>query len=95
MPGSVQIEKPHVVLNRNAMHCEKYRRRRKQLPCGERKMADSIEDLVDSSGNAVIDTILQYGLFVGAIFQIMCIFAVILLPSKDNPKVNRRALLLL
>ena len=45
-------------------------------------------DLVDSTGNGVLDTFLHYGLFLGAIFQLVCIFAVIFVPSKgDEDKV--------
>ena len=45
-------------------------------------------DLVDSSGNGLLDTLLHYGLFMGAIFQLICIFAVILVPSKDDEPVR-------
>ena len=47
-------------------------------------MEDDLVDLVDSTGNGILDTFLHYGLFLGAIFQLMCIFAVIFVPSKGE-----------
>lgn len=46
------------------------------------------QELVDSSGNWLLDTMLHYGLFLGAIFQLVCIFAVILVPSKEEEPVS-------
>ncbi|XP_076344164.1 protein anon-73B1 [Tachypleus tridentatus] len=34
----------------------------------------------------LIDEILRYGLFLGAIFQIVCIAAVVFIPAKDEGK---------
>ena len=47
-------------------------------------MADleDLDVLSDSSGNSLFDTVLQIGLFLGAIFQMICIFSVILIPQK-------------
>ena len=45
-------------------------------------------NLVDSAGSDVLDTLLHYGLFVGAIFQLVCIFAVILVPAKEEEPVS-------
>ena len=52
-------------------------------------MAD-MEQLVnpDSTGYSLIDTILHYALFLGAIFQLVCIFAVIFVPPKQDEKVS-------
>ena len=36
----------------------------------------------------MFDEVLKYGLFLGAIFQIVCIAAVIFVPSKDDRKVS-------
>jgi len=43
-----------------------------------------MEDLVDSTGSAILDTLVQYGLFIGAIFQLVCILAVIFLPPTNE-----------
>ena len=49
---------------------------------------DPLEELVDSTGNDILDVLLKYGLYLGAIFQLICIFAVIFVPATDNEKVN-------
>jgi len=43
---------------------------------------NGIEDLIDSSGSPLFDSILRISLFIGAIFQLVCIFAVIFLPGQ-------------
>jgi len=40
----------------------------------------------ESLGSHILDSILQYGLFIGAIFQLVCIFAVVLVPHKEDDK---------
>ena len=45
------------------------------------------DELIDSSGSGVFDNILHFSLFVGAIFQLVCIFSVIFLPSTSEEKV--------
>lgn len=37
----------------------------------------------------LFDEVLKYGLFLGAIFQIVCIAAVIFVPSKDDRRVSQ------
>ena len=49
-------------------------------------MAD-LESLVDSTDNSFFDMLLKYGLFAGAIFQIICIFSVVFIPSSEEEKV--------
>ncbi|XP_074645650.1 uncharacterized protein LOC141901945 [Tubulanus polymorphus] len=39
---------------------------------------------VDATGNAIFDTFLHYALFLGAIFQLVCIFAVVFIPQSDD-----------
>lgn len=55
-------------------------------------MAD-IDELVDSTGSSFLDTVLHYGLFLGAIFQLVCIFAVIFVPQSEEEKVINHVLL--
>ncbi len=43
----------------------------------------------DTSGYALLDTVLHYALFLGAIFQLVCIFAVIFVPPKQDEKVSQ------
>ena len=43
---------------------------------------------VDSTGSTLLDMVLQYGLFIGAIFQIVCIFAVVLIPQNEEEQVQ-------
>lgn len=44
-----------------------------------------LDELIDSSGYGLFDTVLHYGLLLGAVFQLACILAVIFLPvSKDE-----------
>ena len=45
------------------------------------------EPLVDSTGNSWLDSFIHYGLIFGAIFQLICIFAVVLIPQTDEEKV--------
>ena len=49
------------------------------------KMSDNnAESFVDSSSSTLIDGFLQIGLFLGAIFQLICIFSVIFVPQKKD-----------
>ena len=52
-------------------------------------MAD-MEQLIhpDSTGSSLLDTILHYALFLGAILQLVCIFAVIFVPPRQDEKVS-------
>lgn len=36
----------------------------------------------------IFDEVLKYGLFLGAIFQLVCIGAVIFVPSRDDKRVG-------
>ena len=36
----------------------------------------------------LFDEVLKYGLFLGAIFQLVCIGAVILIPARDDKRVS-------
>lgn len=36
----------------------------------------------------LLDNFLYYGLFAGAIFQLVCIFAVVFVPQSENEEVN-------
>ncbi|XP_077987248.1 uncharacterized protein LOC144441784 [Glandiceps talaboti] len=36
----------------------------------------------------VVDEILHYGLLIGAIFQLIAIFSIVLLPSRDDEKIE-------
>lgn len=38
----------------------------------------------------IFDEVLKYGLFLGAIFQLVCIGAVMFVPSRDDKRVRRR-----
>ena len=40
---------------------------------------------------SVYDEILKYGLYIGAVFQLMCIAAIVFIPSKDEKKVRSAA----
>lgn len=35
-----------------------------------------------------VETVLHYGLLLGAVFQLVCIFAVIFIPQSQNDQVN-------
>jgi len=51
---------------------------------------DDLDKLIDSTGNSLFDNVLRISLFIGAIFQIICIFAVIFIPSSpDEEKEDR------
>ena len=45
-----------------------------------------LDELIDSTGNPFTDKILQIGLFIGAIFQLCCIFAIIFMPDTSISK---------
>ena len=48
-----------------------------------------MEQLIsDSTSYSLLDTILHYALFLGAIFQLVCIFAVIFVPPRQDEKVS-------
>ena len=36
----------------------------------------------------LLDNILYYGLFVGALFQLICIFSVVFIPQSENEDVS-------
>jgi len=46
-------------------------------------MADVV-DIVDSTGSTLFDDILTVCLYLGAAFQLICIFSVIILPERDD-----------
>jgi len=46
------------------------------------------EELVDSTGYPILDAVIHYGLFIGAVFQLICIFAVIFVPKMDHEPVG-------
>jgi len=46
--------------------------------------SESLDDLIDSTGSSLFDWVLKISLFIGAIFQLVCIFAVILLPGRTS-----------
>lgn len=47
-----------------------------------------VQQLIDSSGNSLFDQILHLSLIVGAVFQLVCIFAVVFLPPTSEEKEN-------
>ena len=53
------------------------------LECVESVMADVV-DVIDSTGSTLFDNILTACLYLGAAFQLICIFSVIILPEKDE-----------
>jgi len=50
-------------------------------------MADVV-DIIDSSGSTLFDNILTACLYLGAVFQLICIFSVIILPEREDPNVD-------
>ena len=50
--------------------------------------SESLDDLIDSTVSSLFDWVLKISLFIGAIFQLVCIFAVILLPSRTSDNVR-------
>ena len=46
-------------------------------------MADVV-GVVDSTGSTIFDTVLTVCLYLGAAFQLICIFSVIILPEKEE-----------
>ena len=55
---------------------------------GKTSMADMEQLISDSTSYSLLDTILHYALFLGAIFQLVCIFAVIFVPPRQDEKVS-------
>ena len=45
---------------------------------------DSMDSLIKLSEHGVFDTVLHYALLLGAIFQLVCILAVILVPPRER-----------
>jgi Uncharacterised protein family (UPF0239) len=43
-----------------------------------------MDELVDTSESSVFDNVLRVFLFMGAIFQVVCIFAAVFLPQQDE-----------
>ena len=37
---------------------------------------------------SLLDTFLQYGLFLGAMFQLVCVFAVVIIPQTKQEEVK-------
>jgi len=50
-------------------------------------MADVV-DIVDSTGSTLFDNILTVCLYLGAAFQLICIFSVIFLPEREDQTAN-------
>ena len=48
-----------------------------------KKMADAV-DLVVNSGNEFFNKILHICLYIGAVFQLICIFSAVLLPQENE-----------
>jgi len=46
-------------------------------------MADVV-DIVDSTGSSLFDNFLTVCLYLGAVFQLICIFSVIILPERED-----------
>ena len=46
-----------------------------------------LNELIDSTGSPLLDKFMHIGLFVGAIFQLICIFALVFLPAKTDEMV--------
>ena len=46
-------------------------------------MADVV-DVIDSTGSTLFDNILTACLYLGAAFQLICIFSVIILPERED-----------
>jgi len=46
-------------------------------------MADVV-DVIDSTGSSLFDSILTACLYLGAAFQLICIFSVIILPERED-----------
>eukprot|EP00794_Sanderia_malayensis_P006025 gene6025-6726_t len=42
-----------------------------------------------ATDNSVLDLFVKYGLFIGAIFQLACIFAILILPSEKMSELER------
>ena len=42
--------------------------------------------LIEST-NGILDVLLQYGLYLGAVFQLICIFAAVLIPTSADGQV--------
>ena len=47
-------------------------------------MADVDDLLLDSTGSTTFDNILTACLYLGAVFQLICIFSVIVLPERED-----------
>ena len=45
---------------------------------------DDVVDVIDTTGNTLFDNILTACLYLGAAFQLICIFSVIILPERED-----------
>jgi len=50
-------------------------------------MADVV-DIIDSSGSSLFDYVLTVCLYLGAAFQLICIFSVVVLPEREDQNVD-------
>jgi len=47
---------------------------------------DELDQLLESTGNSLLDRAVHIGLLIGAVFQLVCIFAVIFIPVSADDK---------
>jgi len=45
---------------------------------------EDVVDVIDSTGSTLFDSILTACLYLGAAFQLICIFSVIILPERED-----------